>query len=110
MRDTHRLLVSLSPMEIIYLLVPFITSGILQGVKWFAGLYSPQNGAAGRVWLRPLLVMFSFLGVVATSVLKGTPIDTNSVTDDVTLILSTIATALLSHWFYKGVTAPRAAV
>ena len=110
MRATPRLLVSLSSMQIVYLVVPFIVSGILQGVKALAGLYSSQNGPAERVWLRTLLVMFSFFGIVATSVLNGIPIDTNTVTDDVTLILSTIATALLSHWFYKGVTAPQATV
>jgi hypothetical protein len=70
-RDSHRLFVSLLPMEIVYSLVPFITSGILQGVKVLAGLYSSQNGPAERMWLRTLLVMFSFFGIVASSILNG---------------------------------------
>jgi hypothetical protein len=95
-------------MEIAYLLVPFVTSGILQGVKWLAGLYLSQNGPAERVWLRTLLIIFSFFGMVASSLLNGTPLDANTVTDDVRAVLGTLIAAYLSHAFYKGVSAPSA--
>lgn len=61
--------------------MPFITSGILQGVKWLAGQASNNNGLNDRLWLRTILVIVSFFGVVAASVLNGTPIDANTVSD-----------------------------
>lgn len=89
-------------MEILFLLVPFITTAIMQGIKKLAGLFATDNGPGERVWLRTMLVALSFFGVVATSLLNGTPIDANTVSDLVKTLLGTALTAYLSHAFYRS--------
>ena len=59
------------------------------------------NGPDARPWLRALLVLFSFLGYVASAQLSGAPIDPNIVTQDVAFI-GTGVLAYLSHAFYNS--------
>jgi hypothetical protein len=44
-------------MEVLFLLVPFLTYAIMQGIKKLAGLYSRLNGTSQRGWLRAVLVI-----------------------------------------------------
>jgi hypothetical protein len=88
-------------MEILLLAVPFITSCVMFTVKKLAGLYMTNNGPDARPWLRALLVLFSFLGYVATAQLSGVPVDPNVVTQDVIALIGTGVLAYLSHAFYN---------
>lgn len=89
-------------MEILLLAVPFIVSGIMFGVKWLSGLYMTNNTVDAKPWLRALLVLFSFLGYIASAQLSGAPIDPNVVTQDVMAFIGTGVLAYLAHAFYNS--------
>jgi hypothetical protein len=66
-------------------------------------VYSKLSGGGECEWLRLILVIISFFGVVAASVANGTPIDANTTSDLVHLELETGLSAYLSHCFYKSI-------
>ena len=90
-------------MNLLLLAVPFITSVIMFGVKWLAGLNATDNGAQPRPFLRTMLVVVSLGGVIATSTLNGTPVDPNVVSQDLIAILETGVLAFFAHAFYNSV-------
>ena len=89
-------------MDLLLLALPFITSVIMFGVKWLAGLAMTDNGGQPRVFLRSMLIAFSLGGYIATQTLSGDPVDPNHVSDLVTMFLSTGVLAYLSHAFFNS--------
>ena len=85
----------------ITLAIPFVVSGIMFIIKWLAGLQLVSNGATAHPWLRAILIVVTFLGVVASSFLNGTPVDPNQVTSLVSLFVNTGVLAYFAHAFYK---------
>lgn len=84
------------------ILVPFITSAIMFGVKRLAGLAMTNNGEKTKPYLRSLLVLFSLGGVVAAGFLSGQEIDPNAVSELVVAFLETGVVAYLAHAFYNS--------
>jgi hypothetical protein len=89
-------------MDSLLLLVPFITSAIMFGVKALAGLYLVGNGETEKPWLRAILIGVSLLGVVATNFLNGTPVDPQQVSSLVTAFIQTGVLAYFAHAFYNS--------
>lgn len=90
-------------MEIILLAVPPAVTAIMFGVKRLAGLALFENGASAHPFLRLMLILFSLLGILSTSLLTGNEIDADSVSTLVVLALGTGGSAFGSHWLYKAV-------
>lgn len=57
--------------------------------------------AITTTWLRLALVLFSFLGVLATSALFGTEPDFNKISELVGLLVEVLGLSALSHFSYK---------
>ena len=89
-------------MELLLLLVPFITSIIMFAVKALAGLAMTDNDGKPKVFLRSVLVIFSLGGYIATQTLAGQDVDPNRVSELVEVFLSTGVLAYLSHAFYNS--------
>jgi hypothetical protein len=89
-------------MSILLLAVPFITSAIMFAIKWLAGFYAVGNGPDAKPVLRSLLLVLSLIGVLTTSIVNGTPVDPNTVSDLVTALLATLGTAYFAHAFYNS--------
>jgi hypothetical protein len=92
-------------MELLILLLPFLTTGFMFVFKRIAALNLFQNGAAARPWLRTLLIGASLVGTCAFALLTGEPLNIDSVSADLQMILATLANAYLSHAFYKRLAA-----
>ena len=56
-----------------------------------------------KSWLRAMLVVFSFLGVMAASALNGSPIDLNQLTDLGGMLVDILVVAVSSHFTYKAI-------
>jgi hypothetical protein len=88
-------------MELLLFLVPPAVTGFLFIAKWLAGLAMFNNGASQRPYLRAILVLLTLVGMVSTSVLTGNPLDADSVTAWMTLLLQTVLGAFGSHFLYR---------
>jgi hypothetical protein len=82
------------------LLLPFANNIVMSGIKW---LFSDQlKSSASRNWkLRLILSGLSLVGVVSMSLLNGSPVDPNMVTDLLSTAILTIGVAVASHFSYK---------
>lgn len=90
-------------MDLIVFAVPPAVTAVMFIAKKFAGLSMFANGAESRPFLRFTLVLFSLLGIVSTSIIAGTPIDADSVTNDVCIALETAVSAYGSRWLYLAI-------
>lgn len=88
--------------ELLTLALPLITTAVMFGFKWLAGLKAFENGAQAKPWLRVLLIGTSLVGTFAVAVLNGQEIDAGRVSDDLWAIMMTLGTAYLSHTVYKA--------
>ena len=89
-------------MDLLLLLVPFITSAIMFGVKAVAGYALVDNGPAAKPWLRAVLIGLSLLGVIATNFLNGTPVDATQVSSLVSAFIQTGVLTYFAHAFYNS--------
>jgi hypothetical protein len=94
-------------MEFLILAVPFVNNGLMFLVKWLAGLAMFENGARNHPFLRFTLVLLSLIGMGATSLLTGNPIDPDSVSSLALLGLETALSFCVSHIVYRAVAALR---
>jgi hypothetical protein len=78
---------------IIVALSPFVLNAVMGLAKWFGNLQT----TAGK---RFLLALFSIIGVLAYSSLNGTPVDTNSISNLVTVAMQALAAFLMAHGSY----------
>lgn len=89
-------------MEFLFLLVPVVTTAIMQGVKRLARLYNSHNDPSQKTWLRTVLIVVSFFGLVAASIANGIELDANTVSDVVKTVIGTAVSAYLSHAAYRS--------
>ena len=83
------------------LAVPFITSAIMFAVKWLTGFYAVGSRPDAKPVRRSVLLVLSFIGVLTTSIVNGTPVP-DTVSDLVTALLATLGTAYFAHAFYNS--------
>jgi hypothetical protein len=88
---------------IILNVVPPVVTLVMFAVKRLAGLQWFANGAENHTFLRFALALFSLLGVISTSLLTNTPINPDSISMDVLILLQTGISALGSHWIYQAI-------
>ena len=84
------------------MLVPFITSTVMFGIKRLAGLNLIGNAQNQKPWLRAILLTLSLCGVVATNFLNGTPVDASQVSSVITALLQALPVAYFAHAFYNS--------
>jgi hypothetical protein len=83
------------------IIVPFITSGIMFIIKWIGGFASTDNPTRYTGVLRLTLMLLSFIGIVAGSALNGTPLDPDSISSIVKVLIEGCVSFLTSHGFYQ---------
>jgi hypothetical protein len=87
-------------MEVLLLALPVLTSAVMFAFKKIATLAMFANGAEARPWLRALLIVTSLFGVGSTALLNGTPVNADSVSYLLQLLVGTGINAFMAHAFY----------
>lgn len=73
----------------------FTNNVLMSFIKLLAGK------AAGKVWLRGILLGLSVLGVISMSALTGNTVDFNQITDLTQALVEILLTAFGAHFTYR---------